>query len=126
MGTFGAGVTPGEGGEKPLAGSTAAEQAKDYVGESIVSVYNHITAQHQEFKGTARIQEYFAGLYPSFTDVSSLRAPLWDLDEGTSETPGVVFLAWRCPGSGYLGGTDTFVLDEQRRIVRQFVVDVKQ
>lgn len=124
--TFGAGVTPSEAGEKPPAASTAAEQAKDYIEDSIVSVYNHVTAKHQEFKGASSIQEYFAGLYGSFTDVSSLRAPLWDIDEGSSETPGVVFLVWRCPGSGYIGGTDTFVLDAQSRIVRQFVVDVKR
>jgi hypothetical protein len=47
-----------------------------------------------------------------------LDAPVVDV----VENPGMVFLVWKCPGSGVLNATDTFLFDENFKITRQNVV----
>merc|ERR1711976_480233 len=123
--TFGKGVTPVDG-KLPDARTIALEQIKDFSSDASVSVYNHVTNKHDVHLTGTSILGYFTTLYPSFTDVSALDAPMWEVDEKIGAGHGIVFLAWRCPSSGYISGTDTFVLDSDHKIIRQYVVDVKE
>ena len=50
--------------------------------------------------------------------MSDLTAPVIDVD-GDNE---MVFLVWRCPASGIMDGTDTFLFDDESKIRRQNVV----
>jgi len=122
--TFGKGATPVDG-RLPDAATTAQEQMKDFSEKAVLHVYNHVTNKHDARSDATSILDYFTHLYPTFTDISALDAPMWEVEEQTATSPGIVFLAWRCPSSGYISGTDTFVLDSNHKIIKQYVVDVK-
>lgn len=59
----------------------------------------------------------FTGLFESLSDMSDLSAPVADVCEESK----MVFLIWRCPASGYLDATDTFVFGDDKKIYRQNV-----
>lgn len=60
----------------------------------------------------------FEGLFENLSDLSDLAAPMVDVSEESK----TVFLVWRCPASGFLDATDTFVInDETKKIYRQNV-----
>lgn len=60
----------------------------------------------------------FGGLFKALSDPSDLAAPVIDVDEASK----VIFLVWRCPASGFLDATDTFLVDgETNKIYRQNV-----
>jgi len=122
--TFGSGVTPVDG-NKPCTVVTAKEQLKDFAVDANISVYDHTSGVHTLCDTPPKIEEYFRFLYTTFSNVEDLNAPIWAVDEARGGEHGVIFLAWQCPGSGYLGGTDTFVLNSDHQIIRQFVVDLK-
>ena len=50
--------------------------------------------------------------------MSGLTAPMLDV----SEDKKMVFIVWRCPSSGLVDATDTFVFGGTNKIVRQHVV----
>lgn len=60
----------------------------------------------------------FTGLFEALSDQSDLAAPMIDVDEVSK----LIFLIWRCPASGFLDATDTFLVDgETNKIYRQNV-----
>lgn len=60
----------------------------------------------------------FTGLFEALSDLSDLAAPMIDVDEVSK----LVFLIWRCPASGFLEATDTFLIDgKTNKIFRQNV-----
>lgn len=64
-------------------------------------------------------RKLFVGLFKNLSDLSDLAAPLIDVREESK----TVFLVWRCPASGFLDATDTFLMNgETNKIYRQNVV----
>jgi len=124
--TFGKGVSPDSSGKPSDAVSVAREQMLDFSKDAILNVYNHVMKKYEIRSTTDSILDYFGNLYPTFQDVTSMDAPVWEVEEQSASLGGIVFLAWRCPTSGYFSGTDTFVLDSNQQIVRQYVIDVKR
>jgi len=60
----------------------------------------------------------FEGLFEALSDQSDLAAPMVQVDEDSKN----VFLIWRCPASGFLDATDTFLIDgNTNKIHRQNV-----
>lgn len=59
----------------------------------------------------------FSGLFPALHDLSDLDAPVADVSEESK----MVFLIWRCPASGFVDATDTFVFGDNNKIYRQNV-----
>lgn len=60
----------------------------------------------------------FEGLFEKLSDLSDLAAPTADVSEESK----TIFLVWRCPASGFLDATDTFLLNgETNKIYRQNV-----
>merc|ERR1712232_534879 len=64
----------------------------------------------------------FTTLFASLFDTSDLSAPVIDVNEATDTEPGSVFLIWYAPASGYTEATDTFIFDENAKILEQNVV----
>jgi len=122
--TFGAGVAKGENGMIPCAEATMLEQIKDHSNDVIISVWNHHSGIHEIFNGKTEIREYFKNLYPTFGDVSDMNAFVWDVDECATGKPGLAFLVWRSPKSGYPSAADSFVFDSNFMIQRQFMAEV--
>lgn len=61
---------------------------------------------------------FFTGLFEALSDQSDLAAPMIDVDESFK----MIFLIWRCPASGFLDATDTFLINgETNKIYRQNV-----
>ena len=63
-------------------------------------------------------KECFTGLFAALSDLSGLAAPEIHVEEGN---PKAVFLIWRCPSSGFVHCTDTFLFNDAGKIVRQTV-----
>merc|ERR1712070_524661 len=73
--------------------------------------------------GLEAIRGCFTGLFQKLDDLSELSAPVIDVEEGSAAGGrGHVFLTWKCPSSGVAHATDTFIFDENDKIVRQNVV----
>lgn len=94
----------------------------DYTEDSVITVYNQLDGKEQEFKGLSGATECFTGLFKSLPDCSALGAPIQHVEEKSATGPGEVFLVWSCPSSGYERATDTFIFNEDGKIVRQNVV----
>jgi len=90
----------------------------DYDETSIVRVYFKANAQKAEHRGTAQIRAMFAALFKDLPDLTTLAAPVVDVEED----PGQVFLVWKCPGSGFDLATDTFIFGADKKIKRQNIV----
>lgn len=59
----------------------------------------------------------FTGLFKALSDLSDLAAPVAEVSEESK----MVFLVWRCPASGFMDATDTFVFGDNKKIYRQTV-----
>lgn len=66
---------------------------------------------------TQGARSLFTGLFEALSDMSDLSAPVADVSEDSK----MVFLIWRCPASGFLDATDTFVFSDNKKIYRQNV-----
>lgn len=60
----------------------------------------------------------FTGLFATMKDTSDLGLAACDV----SEEAKTVFIIWRCPASGYLDATDTFMFTDSNKIRVQNVV----
>merc|ERR1719401_2785058 len=90
----------------------------DYSEASMVRVHNNVTAETSVHKGLAGVREMFTSLFADLKDLSTLSAPVIDVDENEKQ----VFLVWKCPGCGYDTATDSFVFGNGNKIVRQNIV----
>jgi len=122
--TFGAGVAKDKGGKIPTPSTTADEQMKDFAPDAVLSSYCHVTDVHSVVHRPSQLQNYFVNLYPTFPDVSDMDAHVWDVEEPSGNNPGMAFMAFRCPKSGYLSGADTWFFDANHKIIRQFTIEV--
>jgi ketosteroid isomerase-like protein len=93
----------------------------DYDESSVARVFNNVGDSYQQFKGMKQIRAMFKGLFKDLSDLSTLDAPVVDVDEQGLQ----VFLVWECPGSGYETATDTFVFAPNFKISRQNIVVTK-
>jgi len=93
----------------------------DYDETSVARVYNFTDGSSTTFTGTAQIRQMFAGLFAELIDLSTLEAPVVQVDE----SPKMVFLCWKCPGSGFATATDTFLFGDDLKIKRQNIVVTK-
>ena len=89
----------------------------DYTDESEVIVWDTKTGTRSDFKGLAGVKDLFTGLFAKLSDLSTLAAPLIEVQESS----GMVFLVWECPGCGYQKVTDTFIFKGDK-ILRQNIV----
>jgi len=94
----------------------------DYDDNSVARVYNNVTQETTYFKGTDKIREMFVGLFGDLSDLSTLAAPVVDVEEDA----GQVFLVWKCPGVGFETATDTFIFGKDYKIKRQNIVVTKK
>lgn len=88
---------------------------RDYKEESVVRFFQ-VGGELAIFAGLAEIRGMFVSLFASLSDLSTLTAPVADVQDG------MVFLIWEAPGMGYLHVTDSFLFDEQHLIHRQNIV----
>lgn len=121
--TFGGGVTKDATGNIPNPSSTADEQMKDFAPDAVLSTYCHVADVHSVLHRPSQIHNYFVELYPTFVDASDMDAHIWDIEEPSGRNPGMVFLAFRNPKSGYHSGADTFFFDGNNKIIRQFTIE---
>ena len=89
----------------------------DYTEQSEVIVWDTNTGTRSDFKGLAGVRNLFTGLFAKLSDLSTLAAPLIEVQESS----GMVFLVWECPGCGYEKVTDTFIF-KNGKILRQNIV----
>jgi ketosteroid isomerase-like protein len=94
----------------------------DYVEDSEITVYNHADGSKTIFKGLAGVRTCFTGLFASLHDTSDLAAPIIHVEESVDDEAGSVFLIWSAAASGYVRATDTFIFNEDGKILRQHVV----
>jgi len=91
---------------------------------SVINVWDTATATLSTFEGLTGAEECFTGLFADLDDLSDLAAPLIHIED--SDESKQVMLAWENPASGvrgkYFKATDTFVFDEDDKILRQNVV----
>lgn len=90
----------------------------DYTEESVATVFDVKTETKSTFKGLFEIRDLFTGLFADLSDLSGLEAPCVQV----FEKPSNVFLIWKCPSSGIVSATDTFLFDENAKIKYQNVV----
>jgi len=93
----------------------------DYDETSVARVYNFTDGSSTTFTGTAQILQMFTGLFAELRDLSTLDAPVVQVDE----SPKMVYLCWKCPGSGFATATETFLLGDDYKIKRQNIVLTK-
>lgn len=93
----------------------------DYDENSHVRVYNNADGAKSEFSGTLRIQQMHQQMFNDLCDLSTLDAPVVDVDEDA----GQVFFCWKCPGSGVLAATATYIFSVNYKIWKQNVVLTK-
>ena len=92
----------------------------DYTGTSQVTVYDATTGKKSVYTGLTEIEECFTELFAALPDLSSLGAPVVQVEEGPF---GMVYLVWECPSSGFTHATDTFMFEaETGKIDKQMVV----
>lgn len=94
----------------------------DYDDNSVARVHNNVTQETTHFKGIDGIREMFVGLFKDLSDLSTLAAPVVDVEEDA----GQVFLVWKCPGVGFETATDTFIFGKDYKIKRQNIVVTKK
>ena len=91
----------------------------DYTGTSQVTVYDATTGKKSVYTGLTEIEECFTELFAALPDLSSLGAPVVQVEEGPF---GMVYLVWECPSSGFTHATDTFMFEaETGKIDKQMV-----
>jgi hypothetical protein len=94
----------------------------DYTAKSVITVYDQSTGTKTVHTGLEGARACFEGLFKSLSDISDLDAPVQIVKEARKHEPGSVFLIWRCPASGFVEATDTFIFDKSSKIRRQNVV----
>jgi len=101
-----------------FGGQDVSKVLLDYCEESKIIVYNWHDDTETVYNGMAGAKECFTGLFAALPDLSGLAAPEIHVEEGN---PKAVFLIWRCPSSGFVHCTDTFLFNDAGKIVRQTV-----
>eukprot|EP00475_Leptophrys_vorax_P032884 TRINITY_DN51262_c0_g1_i1.p1 TRINITY_DN51262_c0_g1~~TRINITY_DN51262_c0_g1_i1.p1 ORF type:complete len:131 (-),score=35.57 TRINITY_DN51262_c0_g1_i1:77-469(-) len=101
-----------------FGGHNVPEIIIDYTEESVVNMYNHTDGTLNTYKGITQIEACFTSLFQSLTDMSGTAAPVQSVDEKHK----TLFLIWQVTGSGYTKCTDTFVLNNDYKIIAQNVV----
>eukprot|EP00441_Pelagodinium_beii_P014500 CAMPEP_0197659268 /NCGR_PEP_ID=MMETSP1338-20131121/46950_1 /TAXON_ID=43686 ORGANISM="Pelagodinium beii, Strain RCC1491" /NCGR_SAMPLE_ID=MMETSP1338 /ASSEMBLY_ACC=CAM_ASM_000754 /LENGTH=180 /DNA_ID=CAMNT_0043236113 /DNA_START=60 /DNA_END=602 /DNA_ORIENTATION=+ len=94
---------------------------QDYDETSRVTVYNNADGSKVVYKGLAEVKHFFEELFDGLSDLSTLEAPVIDVDE-MSGGGGQVFLVWKCPGCGFDTATDTFIFGPDKKIKFQNIV----
>jgi len=94
----------------------------DYDEKSVVTVWDTRSDSKAEFKGVDGAKTLFTDLFAKLSDLSTLKAPLVQVEEDIGNGSGQVFLVWECPGCGYDKVTDTFVFRPDFKVGRQNIV----
>lgn len=92
---------------------------KDYTEASQIVVYDAVNDKETVCKGLSEVKSCFEGLFGDLSDLSELSAPTIIVEENPK---GMVFLQWKCPSSGVEAATDTFIFDENNKIIKQNLV----
>eukprot|EP00904_Undaria_pinnatifida_P007657 jgi/Undpi1/4020/HiC_scaffold_16.g07387.m1 len=90
----------------------------DYDENSEIFTYDQKTDEQHTYKGIESVRTINTDFFQVLSDMSGLTAPMLDV----SEDKKMVFIVWRCPSSGLVDATDTFVFGGTNKIVRQHVV----
>jgi len=90
----------------------------DYDEQSTAEVFDWTSGKHDSFVGLAQIREMFTALFAELSDLSTLEAPVCLASEPNLS----VFLCWKCPSSGILSATDTFIFGENFKVKQQNIV----
>lgn len=100
-----------------FGGQNVSQILLDYTNASEIRVYSTKDESLQVFEGISGAKTLFTSLFEKMTDLSTLKAPLEQVDADGN----MVLLGWECPSSGYESATDTFYF-EGDKILRQNVV----
>merc|ERR1719464_2116720 len=87
----------------------------DYDETSVIRVYTSGTGALTEFRGTQQVREFFTGCFQDLPDMTTLEAPVKIVEEDYKQ----VFLVWKCPSSGVVLASDTFIFGPDNKIKRQ-------
>ena len=92
----------------------------DYTDESVFSGFDHATGEPFEKRGRTEIRDMFSGFWSAIGEWKGFQS----VHEYCTNEPAVRsgFLVWAAPGNGILQATDTFVYDENFKIIRQTFV----
>ena len=92
----------------------------DYTEDTVFSGFDHASGAPFEKRGRAEIREMFSGFWTSVGEWKGFKS----VHEYCTNDPAVRsgFLVWAAPGNGILQATDTFVYDENFKIIRQTFV----
>lgn len=108
---------------------------QDYLGKSVVMVYNTATGDYDKYKGKRAIKGMFQVLFAKITSSENLAVQRLSIHNGTGQWssnscsscsslghPGMVFLVWNDVTDGIFNATDSFIFDSRFKIVRQNIV----
>lgn len=101
-----------------FGGQDVAKCMLDYDDKSVVRTFNVTDGKAETHTGPKEIEAFFKGLFAALSDLTTLTAPIIEVDETAKQ----VFLCWRCPGMGFENGTDTFLFDSNFKVRRQNIV----
>jgi len=123
---FGAGAAAKNDAETKAALDKIME---DYTEDSVVDIadYAEGATKIPDFKkhsGLTEIREMFQDLFTDIDDNCNLGAPLQEITGDGDSKAKQVFLVWRNLASTYKWATDTFVFDDNFKIIKQNIVAV--
>ena len=90
----------------------------DYTEDSLIMCYTFHDGKYWTKKGLTEIREMFTGFWEHVGTWKDITLPVGEVSE---DQPGshIGFLVWQAPGNGIPQATDTFVFDENHKIIRQ-------
>ena len=100
-----------------FGGQDVSKVLLDYCEESKIIVYNWHDDTETVYNGMAARRSASRVLCSPRCRPLGLGAPEIHVEEGNQQ----VFLIWRCPSSGFVRCTDTFLFNDAGKIVRQTV-----
>jgi hypothetical protein len=85
----------------------------------VLVAFDHASGQEVVATGWDEIQGFFEGLFETLSDTSDLGVQVLDVSEEEG-----VYLVWSGAASGIVSATDTFIFDDDNKIIRQNIAFV--
>jgi len=102
-------------------GQNMEQILSEYTENSVVTVYDQTSGSLSTNTGLEQIQGLFTDTFNRI-ETTGVVMPVVDTHEATNSEPGSVFLVWSAPASGYVEATDTFIYDDNAKILKHNIV----